>query len=97
MPSFVRALALRAATPRIEAFLGFYAQRYAKEEEICGVGSSWVEWDDGKHLCSAEEVVEALGYTCGEWMSVRGSQKTCAEGKLNKKAGWKGETKRWAR
>lgn len=71
MASFERGLALRVASPKIEAFLSYYQGRYGHlpPDPSCG---SWVDWY-GQRLCRAEDVAAAVGYECPKWRTFRGA------------------------
>ncbi|KAG9010570.1 hypothetical protein FRB93_003838 [Tulasnella sp. JGI-2019a] len=83
MASFERALALRAATPKIQAFHSYYMGRHADTSTPTDCGS-WVEWKNGQRICIADDLLLAAGYRCENWVPVKGVHLTCAEGALKR-------------
>lgn len=74
LSSFEKSLALRTASPRLEAFHNYYTQRYGdptpskKQDPSCG---SWVDWY-GQRLCRPDDVYSAAGYSCPGWVLFMG-------------------------
>lgn len=56
-------LALHAATPAVQAFYGFYEDRYSEKRGVCarkeGEGQAWVDWY-GQVVCTAAELRELV-------------------------------------
>ncbi|KAG8895625.1 hypothetical protein FRB99_000422, partial [Tulasnella sp. 403] len=68
--SFERALALRTATPKIEAFHSYYTQHFPDTPlpPDCG---SWVDWY-GERICNAGDLLARVGYSCSKFTDVKG-------------------------
>ncbi|KAG8880608.1 hypothetical protein FRB97_000656 [Tulasnella sp. 331] len=82
LESFERALALRAATPKIQAFHSYYSQRHAETPTTSECGS-WVDWN-GQRICTPDDIVSAAGYACTAWIHLRGTHRLCVEGNLRR-------------
>ncbi|KAG8959414.1 hypothetical protein FRC03_008014 [Tulasnella sp. 419] len=67
LASFERAFALRAASPRIEAFYQFYTEKYGPvdedQDESCG---AWIDFY-GQKICTIDELMRVTGYECKVW------------------------------
>ncbi len=78
--AFERSLALRSASPRIEAFHSYYASKHQHDQDVPKDCESWVDWY-GKRLCTPDEVYTELGHSCLGWTEI-GGHRICAMDKL---------------
>ncbi|KAG8997541.1 hypothetical protein FRB90_012486, partial [Tulasnella sp. 427] len=74
LDSFEKSLALRAASPRLEAFHSYYTQRYGdptptKQQDPNCV--AWVDWY-GQRICRPDDLFAAAGYHCPGWVEFMG-------------------------
>lgn len=74
LSSFEKSLALRAASPRLEAFHSYYTQRYGdptptrQQDPNC---VAWVDWY-GQRICRPDDIYAAAGYSCPGWVVFMG-------------------------
>jgi len=77
LASFERALALHVASPKIEAFHRYYAEKMDvnsfEERHNAANCPAWVDWY-GQRICTPDELLRALGYECSSWISWDGNR-----------------------
>ncbi|KAG8905722.1 hypothetical protein FRC01_008250, partial [Tulasnella sp. 417] len=74
LASFEKSLALRAASPRLEAFHSYYIQRYGDPTPTRQQNPNCVAWIDwyGQRICRPDDVFAAAGYACPGWVEFMG-------------------------